>query len=204
MKLTQKRLLFGTQTFELTGDDQLLVSTKGWGGEKRFKVPLASLDPEPARIRTRPIFRWALAALLGTLFGGVVLLGVWSPDGGEPVSPGLFGIILGAFFVAFLRSAVLETVNVMAFYDRFSGRPLLTPWFNNPNAKTFDDAMRELRNRISRLSGSFIATEPNVEAQLRSLHRLRDEGLLTPEEFEVAKRRALGAGEKAAIGFRAG
>ena len=203
VKLVQKALVRGSQSFELDRDGNLIVSSKGMGVERREAVALATLEPDCVRIRTHA-YPLLVAAVVSGGFALIMLITLIfeSARVGDPISPVILGLPSAVFAFFMFAKYIRRSVNIVAFYPRFGGGAAVTPWHNNPTAEEFDAFVRELSERIREASLPKAGEPFSLEAELRSLQRLRDDGLLTSEEFDVAKQRVLGLTQKPSIGFR--
>jgi len=56
----------------------------------------------------------------------------------------------------------------------------------------FQIGLDEARRKAARAAQASAAPAPDVVEQLKDLKALRDDGVLSPEEFQIAKRKVLG------------
>jgi hypothetical protein len=89
-----------------------------------------------------------------------------------------------------------------AFYNRYNGVAVVTPWIGKPNPQEFDRFIECLVDRIEAASEN--AAKKGQESfanEIRGLKKLVDEGMLTQEEFEIAKKKLLSPPPRANIDF---
>ncbi len=212
MIFIQKKLFRGRQEFRLQEDDQLLFTFKGGGAERSFTVSLALLNPRPERIKTLS-FGYLFAAVPTGLFAALLLLvavvGLFLHKNPAPTIQGFMvgGVFAGISFLCF-RENSRKCVDVVAFYNRYNGKAVLTPWYHKPNPAAFDAFVKELSARITaatqRASEAPNPQNVTMAGEILALKKLVDDGVLSASEFERAKGKLLEtSGERRPIGFSA-
>jgi hypothetical protein len=98
-----------------------------------------------------------------------------------------------------------HTYDVTGFCARASGQTVFTLFTDKPNAVEFQNFVGTLRKRIAELRDVAPSTDSTAE-QLQSFARLREQGILTDEEFAKIKERLLDTvgRESRRLGFHSG
>ncbi len=206
MIFIQKKMFRGRQEFRLQDDDHIFISFKTHGGERSFTIALAGLDPRSARIKTSA-YGFLIAAVPTALFTAFMLLGViLQRTAAEVIQALIVTVVFGGISFLCFRENARKSTDIVTFYSRANGKPVLLPWYNNPNKAAFDTFITELTNRIKESIKRADET-PRVFAntmagEIMALKKLVDDGVLNGAEFERAKAKLLEtAGEKRPIGF---
>jgi hypothetical protein len=198
--LTQKALFRGSQRFEILSDGNLQYASRQLLYQRQSKIPLWQIVPEPERIKFYPagtiaatlIFGVALLAILGAMLmahdRGMVI--VW-----------LFPLfIVGTIFAAALWKMQDGSVNCMAFSFRGGGQ--LHVWFGRPDQRSFDSFCELLQKKAADAwQNRPTGVDASLPGQLRELHRLREEGILSAAEHEKAKSKLLEQSADRRIGY---
>jgi uncharacterized membrane protein YeaQ/YmgE (transglycosylase-associated protein family) len=132
------------------------------GGLARWAVP----GPDPM-----PIWMTTLFGLVGSLIGSGIAVTAFGRE-----------IDSGTAFSAWLLSIIAATLLVVAYRHCVQHRPITAPDAHKPPPG------RDRRGPGTTESPPKGASEPDdVSEQLRRLGELRDEGVITPEDFERKK-----------------
>lgn len=161
-----------------------------------YTVDLTFLDPTP--VRSRNIDWLFLNTALG-LLAVTFLLYTYVQASAFPVleSPWFpLLILLGAgAFIAVLIGLHRSSDRIL-FYSRHGRAPLVDLLNNNPGKNEFQDFLQDLEQRIRQAQeGAYPNTREHLAAELREHRRLKDEAIISVEEYETVKRRILGSHE---------
>jgi hypothetical protein len=210
MIFTQKKFLKGTQKFEITDDNKILVEVNTGSTKIARQFDLLELKPEEAKIRQFSSPNFFVSLIAGLLLFCVLIGLINTPlKNNEDIGGRIFTyIIIVSIEIYIIGKFINSMVNCVAFYG-WNGNALITPWYNNPNKEKFENFITYLKKRISEAISNQITL--NQQAQVRSsdtiageilgLKKLLDDGILTPEEFEKAKAKVLGASGSKIVGF---
>lgn len=192
VELIQHRRFGHEQRFLLGEDGDVRVALRRPGGVRAYRVDLEELDASPERVRERPL-GW-LATMLATATFALVLVSLSFFDTAADPGPLLAGA-LGATVLA-LASAwfyVRQSVDVLAFCNRYTGQARLALWHGLPDQAAYIAFVETLVSRIRDVQGrASDVGENSIASELRQLQMLVEEGALSHEEFEHTKRRLLG------------
>lgn len=197
--LRQRMFLRGEQRLSILPDAQLEVSFHRLLLHRQFKIPLWQIDPEPERVRHRP-----LGALVAGIVFGVVFIGMmvwWIADRTSLPGVSFFAGLFLLMAAVCLWKFKADSVNVLAFHLRQGGQFYL--WFENPNAKAFEEFCSTLKKKAEEpwrhrpaQSGS-----TSLAAEISDLKQLVETGVLSLAEFEKAKAKLIDAASERRIGF---
>ncbi|MCU0607906.1 MAG: SHOCT domain-containing protein [Candidatus Edwardsbacteria bacterium] len=202
--LKQKARYSGTQEFALLDDGMLDVYTKDGGKTHQFKIDLAALDPNYTRVRNIA-YQWYIG-IFGWLFFSVVFI-AWGLSMGEAYVAKyilvVIGVLIGAMsFVSYMQ-ATIRSRDVILFKVRNDPKSYLVLWNYLPDPESFSRFLEMLVKKISSVSivppGKTAGT---FAAELVEIGRMREKGLLTDEEFILAKKRLLEPQDQGGIGFK--
>jgi hypothetical protein len=154
--LVQNDFLRGRQTLELLNHRVIRISTMVGSDRKVAEAHLASLEPEPQRIRKWNIPSLVLATPMVLLLPFVIVIGagfVWAdPSWSNALFSFLVDVITFVFTGLLVGNAYIKRQNSIVFAST-TGGPALALWFNNPDQKAFDDFLSKLQavlNRVDR------------------------------------------------------
>lgn len=194
--LVQKQLFKGSQRFEITDDDQIIVTSKGIGNERSFKFSLLEIEPRCGRVKQTAWIQLIGTILFGAMFGLVIISALF--DTRSVKHADFVGLIFGVFMIGvvtsfFFRAYLRKVVDVVAFYSRANGQPLILMWYCNPSQEACDGFAHELEKRINAAVASAIESQPreSIAGEIRALKKLVTDGLLSEVEFEKAKQKLL-------------
>jgi Short C-terminal domain len=199
-RLEQKEAFRGARSFVLRDDGTLVAEYRSLGKGSSHTVQLASLDPNPRREQHREVgllivFVLFTLALLGTAFGAIA-----AEDEATRF----------AYMVAGIPLLVLALVSGVAFrrksfdlviYDSpYTGEGILM-CNEKPTREVFGSFIERLQEQVQEHRSTTLR-DGGIADHLRSLAKLRDEGILTEEEFATAKERVISGNDpRGPIGF---
>jgi len=202
-RLNQSEILRGRRSYVLRDDGTLVADYRSLGNERSHTLQIATLDLNPRRARHSEVgllvvFLLFVLALLSIAFGAIS-----STDEDTRI----------AFIIAGIPLLILTIVCGVAFrkrsFDVVVFDSIDSPYLENglqmcyqkPTREEFESFITCLQEQI-REHQSTTLREGGIADQLRSLAKLRDEGILTEEEFAAAKERVISAnGPRGPIGF---
>ena len=193
-RLEQQKFGKGKQSFVLHEDGTLLVTLSKKGNFQQFSLPVAGWDPEPSHEKNSPwLSRVILKAVLVlicimivTMFGCMFA----SVATGHTGAAFVLAVILGGCWVLLYTQYLLQSYDVLIFRNPATGGQLVL--HNNvPNEKEFSSFVEALKATIKKFPYIPLGETRTMVTELREYVRLRDEGVLTNEEFEEVKRKLL-------------
>lgn len=179
------------------------------GSQVGGRCPLAELSESPSLQTYKAEFlswRLFLLCLIGVpfLWGGIVLLskalmGTSVSPESDPMSSGIIAIAMGLLFcglpIAFYAFGRSRSGSVYQFFRESDGVLAFSIYADRPSeteAIAFcRQIQEEIRNARRREVASYFGEPDPVAREIQSLAALMHSGVLTPEEFEKAKRHVL-------------
>ena len=200
-RLEQRKFSKGRQAFALQEDGTLLVTASKGGNIQHFSVSLAGWDPEPAHEKNTPKSSLVMLRIIFIL-SCMPLLTIFF----VPIKAIAAMLILSAIFfvlLGILRSDYLHrSYDVLVFRNPNTGGQLIFH-YNVPNEKEFSEFITKLKDTIKKSPYVAYGLTPTKTAELREFARLRDDGIITNEEFEEVKRKLLSnINASSSMGFR--
>jgi len=205
-RLEQHRFNTAKQVFTLRDDGTLLVTiSRGLGNFSHYAISLAGWSPEFAHEKNGFAF-WRFIPGLVVSFCiplGVMASALQKNDAAYAslVFAGclcLFILFWGFVLLRWLR----RSYDVIIFHNPTTGGQLVLH-YNVPNEKEFSEFVKKLQDSIKKHPYVSPAQIPSQTAELREFARLRDEGVITSEEFEETKRKLLSTiNTSSTMGFR--
>jgi len=195
-RLEQRKFGAGKQTFVLHEDGALLVALSKGGNIQYGSISLMGWDPEPSHARNVPklsrIVLIIVSVVLCIFMALVILLAMFSaPDKGGAIAVVIcMFVIFGILWWVLYSQYLLQSYDVLIFCDTSTGAQL-APHNNLPNEKEFSDFVEVLKATVRKYPQASLANTQSTPADLREFARLRDDGILTAEEYEEAKRKWL-------------
>ena len=192
MELTQKKWFFKSQSFKISQND-IIVTTKEGLNTREYQVPLCHLDANYLISKTIDtkllipaiifflLFLFCLMNIFRiTKFGQAdiwVALGI----------PCLFIFCLSTYYMK------KQSHNLLVYNNIITSHPEIALWKNKPNKAKFDAFVDYLSGQISKLS--IIESNPQIQVgmanEIRKLHGLFEEGILSEDEYEAGKAKVL-------------
>ncbi len=194
-RLIQKRFLAGGQEIEIIGTDKIVVRSWGRKGRNEFNFSPAELDPNPSvhhKLSIRNLVGGIILALCAVVFLAVC---IWfhffeaHPFSDPTFTWPLVLCSLISFFA--FREYQNLSVDVTTFYTAGGGR--IPVWRTIPDVETsrkFVAHMKELITHARESAQS--AYTQSIANEIRGLSKLRDDGILSEQEYKKAKARLLG------------
>lgn len=192
MKLEQKGFLKGSQTFEI-GDNEIVVRWKHGRQYREFKVPL-NVIAKNSEYHKGSDTLFLVLSILCAIVSVIFIISLFYVDMKDTGAIGFmlaFLIIIGA--VAF-GSHQKKSYDCLIHYNMFSGHPALVFWRDKPNKETFAAFIDQLNDKLSKQKNGYVnaAQEAGMTSEIRKLHELWEQGILSEEEFKAGKARILG------------
>lgn len=192
MLYQESRALGEQRSFDIYNDKYIKVMHKGLFGERKYHLNLSMMEPWPVRHRLIA-WRWLLALLYsGTTALAFILYVIFNPGMG---TLGRLLPIIVIFVLLTLGSLVLflyRSPNVMEFRSRYGSAVLISLLYKKPDATRFKSFVEEIKQRILAASGQVkIDKKQMLAIEMKEMRRLRDEGVLSREDFQRAKDRLM-------------
>ena len=188
-RIEQKKFGKGKQAFVLREDGTLLVTLSKGGNLQHFSITLTGWESEPvheknvarfSRFLLKVIVVLIILSLLGMAFMPIKDL------------PGMLCMFIVFSFMGFmiLSEYLQRSYDILLFRNQLTGGQLML--YNNiPNEKEFSSFVAALKTVMKKFPYVMPEHTNTAVADLREFARLRDDGVLTNEEFEEAKRKLL-------------
>ncbi len=193
----------GKHRFELFDDGRVLVRFKRGLEQHETSIELARLERHPQRHQERQgcaftVFVVFALALVGALAG--VVFTSW--DSGGRLAFMVAFVPLAIIAWAGWREFVRNSYDILLFVDPITGRNLVLHQ-GLPDQARFEEFVAKLQKEVAKHSAVTGAGAPRGTAdQIRELAKLKDEGILTEEEFKTGKQKILeGQPSGGPIGF---
>ena len=138
MQIVQSQFCRGSRRCRILTDDGLLeVQQRDGRALKQFSLRLDLLHDAPTRVRCKAPAALIASCIFGVLclfaLGGVLLV----PETGAKASAGFFVCLMGfAAIASFLRWRQ-QSGDVLFFYNRFSGQPVVSLFHDEPDKRSF-------------------------------------------------------------------
>ncbi len=160
-----------------------------YGSKTRHRINLQILDSTPRRHRNLARGWLIISLILGILSFLLVYRQIHSDPPYSGPSLSLIVLALSLFVIALLLTVFLSRHRIR-YYSRYGRIPLIELIGNRPNTTEVTDFLRRLCQQIllSRHNHPRSATQA-LSFELRDLRRLRDEGVITNDDYEQAKQR---------------
>ncbi|MCL1920725.1 MAG: SHOCT domain-containing protein [Kiritimatiellaeota bacterium] len=204
-RLEQSKRGKGKQSFILYEEGTLLITVSKGGNLQHFSVSLMGWDPEPAHEKNYPrtsrVVLKIISVILCVFFALVGAALFFSS--GKGIAPILFVVVvLGISWAVLYNLYLLQSYDVLIFRNPATGGQFAL--HNNvPGEKEFSAFVEALKTVIKKFPSIPLWPTNTTVAELREFARLRDDGILTNEEFEEAKRKLLSnMNSSSSMGFR--
>lgn len=201
-QLDQSTRLKGKRQYTLRDDGLLRVVCAERGHSQDFTVEVGYLDPEPIRDKRRATDMLVAMFIFG-FFGGMFILAAVGPGHSAGAVLPMLGVA-ALFFLPFAlcwMEYVKRSYDVLIFHSPQTGAQIAL--LNNvPSAPVFTKFLDQLLAAISTHRNKLPSVPKPLSQELRELAKLREEGVLTEEEFNTSKRNLIEATKNAGpIGF---
>ena len=187
----QKNTATGEErVFEIYNEKFIKVSTHDLLREREYHLNLSMLEPWPSRQRNIS-WRWLFSIIyfaVATLVYLVYMAQYGTNDSIAKLIP--FIVIFLLFTLASLLMFLYRSPHVMVFRSRYCGVILISLFVNNPNKNSFRIFVEELKTRILAASQTVkIDKNQMLVNEITKLRRLTNDGILSEDDYERAKRR---------------
>lgn len=189
----------------MLADDSLLVHATHGGTTTEFTVPLKVLSDGSTRSRqpgtkSLPALIVFSAMFLPSLAGAIMF------DRDTRVMCATFAVITAVPVLISAFRMWKDSFDIVVFFNRFNGEPVFNLFHAKPNPEEFRAFVGEITKRIKQagLESEKPEDSSSIPQQIQGFARLRDQGILTQEEFDKIKARLLGSleNEPKRIGFQ--
>ena len=194
LEIQQKAWFQGRR--QLAVDDKKAVYTeKRLMRRQTISHDLHYLDPDPVVLKTAPTDWLAVAigsALILLLCVGCALA---VDDEDARAASILFAVLAALFLLVSAMRIAARKLDCTMFLNRFTGEPAVVLFTGKPDLATFKDFVVEFAKRITAATEAkkkeIGALPGGLAHEIRELVKLRDEGLLSHDEFKQAKAKLL-------------
>ena len=192
-RLEQRKFNKGRSVFVLRDNGTLLYTFTHGANVQHLEIDLSGFSPESNHSKKQSRVSRAILKLAFVLMCAPVVIVILA----LPFAPmkSVLPILSMSLIFGFMW-LIMRSVHDTHYFDWIIFRKPMTGgqivFYNNlPNEKTFADFISALTTEIKKYPAVRINKESTMSAELREFARLRDEGVLTNEEFEEAKRKLL-------------
>ena len=184
-QLFQKAKLYSPVHFNLLRGRELEIASQIGRNKQVYKIDLLALRAPSERV-VSVAWKWWLISLGGFLMTVILVLGLsYLQFGVSAVLTGIFGI-LGSLSLAAL--AWKKGSRQQVFYSRHSNVPLVSLHLGVPNKNEFQKFVSLLEQQIEALRQEFnLSQDQELAGEMRTLRRLANDGILSPDEYENSK-----------------
>ena len=181
---------------ELAVDDKKAVYTeKRLLRRQTLSHDLHYLDPDPVVLKTAPT-DWLAVAIGSTLILLLCIGCALAVDDGDARAASItFAVLAGLFLLVSAMRIASRKLDCTMFLNRFTGQPAVVLFTGKPDQATFKDFVVEFAKRITAATEAkkkeMGAIPGGLAHEIRELVKLRDEGLLSHDEFKQAKAKLL-------------
>lgn len=192
LEISQRLFLKGARKLRFNADDMLSVTVSQNGHVNEFSVSVALLGESPSRVR-QPASKYLAGVLVfGLITLASFLAAVFTSNADARASFGIFSFL----FLFPTALAVFRmwrgTYDLLIFYNRFNGQPVFNMFHDCPTSEACQGFVSELVKRIKlKALDAPLADPTSIPNQLQGFARLRDQAILSEEEFQSIKSRLL-------------
>jgi hypothetical protein len=151
-QILQKRLTKPTQDVRLLDEHFITITIKRVLSEASFRLDLRDFETHSSRQKAygqKPVAACILF-LLFFLMGAIpALTDHEDPQHGTYL---INSIVWGLLLVASVFYARVSRTDVLVYYNRYNGNPLLTLYYNLPDKETFAGFVKDLDDRLEALN----------------------------------------------------
>jgi len=191
----QQRAWFQGKRRLVVDDKKVVYTDKRLLRRQTISHDLHYLDPDPVVLKTAPTDWLAVAigsALILLLCVGCALA---IDDDDARLASILFAVLAGLFLLASAGRIAARRLDCTMFLNRFTGEPAVVLFTGKPDQATFNDFLAAFAQRINAATEAkkkeMGALPGGLAHEIRELVKLRDEGLLSDQEFKHAKAKLL-------------
>ncbi len=192
LEISQSLFMKGARQLRFNTDDMLSVTISQGGHVNEFSVPVGSLSESPSRVK-QPASKFLGGVLVfGLITLASLLVAIFTSNTDARVSCAVFTVLfLFPTSVAVFRMW-RGTYDLLIFHNRFNGQPVFNIFHDCPTAETCQGFVSELVKRIKLKGLDAPQADPtSIPSQLQGFARLRDQAILSEEEFQSIKSRLL-------------
>ena len=205
-RLEQYKIGKGKQTFVLHDDGTLLVTAAKDGNLQHFSMSLMGWNPGPVHVKNNPRVSRMILTVISVVLGLFMILMFFTicyapTQGGTIFAPVFFLVVSGVLWTVLFTRHQRQCYDVLIFRNPMTGGQLVSH-HNLPEENEFTAFVEALKAIIKKYPAMPLGQPETTIGKLREFARLRDEGILTDDEFEEAKRKVLSnMGSSSKIGF---
>jgi len=201
-RLEQQKFGKGKQSFILHEDGVLFVTVSKGGSLQHFSVSLMGWDAEPVHEKNAPKLSRIVHRIVFAMSWIPIVAMFLAPNNNGIIAMFILFIFFGIFWAILYSQYLHQSYDVLIFCNRVVGGQL-TLHNNVPNEKEFSSFVDILKATIKKFPNIPQGQTHTTVSELREFARLRDDGILTNEEFEEAKRKLLSnMNSPSSMGFR--
>ena len=192
LEISQRLFMKGARQLRCNTDDTISVTLNENGHVNEFSVSVGLLSESPSRVK-QPAGKFLSSVLVfGLIALASFLFAVFTSNSDARAT----SAIVCFFFLFPTALAVFRmwrgTYDVVIFHNRFNGQPVFNLFHDCPTAETCQGFVSELVKRIKLKALDAPETDPaSIPSQLQGFARLRDQAILSEEEFQSIKSRLL-------------
>jgi len=205
MELRQSIFLKGSRYVCLMPDNTLSVAIKADGAISEFSVPLRLLDDSPVRTKQPPSKFFLGFTVCAFLLVGLLVAQFYASAFEVRALLGVLGFLVLLPFGFSIYRIWRFTYDITSFYYKSSGQVAVSLFTNKPDIQTFEGFRNHLIKQIKATADSDTQhNSDSIAAQLQSFAKLKEQGIVTDEEFQNIKARLLSTVTSApgTVGFK--
>jgi hypothetical protein len=191
-ELTQKAFMKGKRIFTLPGDGTVHCDFRYGRSAYQFSVDLSKLDETPRQDRF-----FATSMLVGTSILGIpsigCLIGAILSDGSSDarIIFSVFCVLLSPFMLICILGFLKQSYRLLVFANPVNQQDSVVLFQGKPDPVQFEQFVSALRGGIATAHADAPKLGASIAAEVRELMKLREEGVLSDEEFQKAKTRVI-------------
>ncbi|HEB60117.1 MAG TPA: SHOCT domain-containing protein [Gammaproteobacteria bacterium] len=190
LSLEQKLPPSGSQQITLAGERELRVSLQRGRQHLNYTFDILALAPK-GRTRLAVPWRWFALSAVGVLL--IFINRLWLFNFTGATAGWIIHGLAGATSLLALYLAMQCLVRQKVFITRVARVPVLRLVVNRPDRRRYRRFVTALRQRIESLAESVsLPVEQRMAGELKMLRRLSQQGVITGDDYERAKKRLLG------------
>lgn len=174
------------RSFRIFNDTQLNYALKSFRhkDDKNHRINLAYVNAQPERECT-VAWRW-LSTAFATIVWSMLLLyvGLYTQFRADYIV--IVGVLLGTFSMLSMLTFYYRTQDKLIFKSFVGDVPLFEVSNHKPGNREFDAFMTLLRQHIE-LAQDRMTMHQRLVGELKDLRRIRDEGKICNEQYELAR-----------------
>ena len=174
------------RTFKIFNDTQLYYTLKSFRHKdnRQHRINLSYINAQPDR-DCRVAWSW-LSTSFATIVWSMLLLyvGLFTQYKADYIV--IVGILLGTFSMISMLTFYYRTQDKLIYKSFVGNIPLFEVSNHKPGNKEFDEFMHKLGQHIQ-LAQDKLSMHQRLVGELRDLRRIRDEGKISNEHYEMAR-----------------